>query len=179
MRYLSIVLLASAVYGQGIISGGIVPYEPKLEQVQEQYGVLESEKEHWYVSLLFPVPDKEYWVGGYYIGYQGTNDRLDLTLHNIGLSYHLVVPADSVSTKFKVYIGGGPNLYYMRREFDFGTHNDYLYGLNGMVGLNWRALGPLGFEVKYIYQWCVTSTIGGTEYDLSDKQLWYGASLSF
>lgn len=190
MNFVVLLLLLSAlpvfaVPKGGMLSIGIARYTPTLEQVRKYsvdagYGeLIDDSDQSIFVGLSVPTK-KEYWSEISYMKWSGesSNGDFQINVHNFGATYLIIA---STKTMFP-YVGVGGNVIYMRREiggFLDTTHNDWLWGLNGTVGLCVEVLPWLGVQARYMYVWSRQSTLGGTEYDLGDGVLSGAVALMF
>jgi len=187
--FLLLAVAAVAAPKDGMLNVGVVSYVPTLEEVRKRliddgHGPLvDDNKRSLFVSFRAPDPKRpDLWVEAFYMKYGGeSEDRgFEIDVHNLGLSYLVLVPSEYVVPT----LGVGGNILYMRRHEDLTflddiTHNDWLWGLNAQAGLCIAPLPWIGVEASYLYQWSRQSTLGGTEYDLGDGTVALSVALMF
>jgi hypothetical protein len=174
----------------GKLSVGVIDYIPALDELREDlvsdgHGPLIDDSDRSvFVSFSAPSPKQEgIWIDLFYTNYGGESEdaEYELDLHNVGMTYLALIPADYVMP----FLGIGGNIIYMRRSEELTfiedniTNNDWLWGLNGQAGACLAPLPWIGVDVRYVYQWSKQSTLGGSEFDLGDGSIALSVSLMF
>ncbi|MFC1508620.1 hypothetical protein ACFL60_02915 [Candidatus Omnitrophota bacterium] len=149
-------------------------YLPKLTSIRNKiknsgYGKLNDNPGMYYA---IHAQDEK---GGVMIGYnkyKGSSDNFDISVSNIIGNYSGCIAQPGGRVAF--YLGAGANLLYMERKgipdiiMKDVEYVDWLWGLNGLVGIAVRTIGPIHIGYEIGYTWSKESTLGGTVYDLSD-----------
>ncbi len=155
------------------ISGGVTDYLPTLGHIQEDYDI-ERSPSGWYARIRVDEPSTAnhppYVVAMTYTGCT-VRGEVDMDIHGLEASYMLELP-----TNITPYIGAGPTIYYMRRDFHNTVHNDFPWGVHGIAGMRGN-MGFIGIDAGYVYTWSKTSTWGGSEYDLGCSRWYAGVTI--
>ena len=180
--FISIVTAEESTIGA---SGGIVIgynyYIPKLTSIRNKVGGLKDET-GIYVAIHVPTNDKKGAMIGY-SGYNGKSESFNIHISNIIANYSIVATKDS--SRLALWAGAGGNLLYMERHGIPGymmtdaEYSDWLWGINGLIGIAFRVLGPIHIGYEIGYTWSKESTLGGTIYNLSDMTQTFTINLFF
>ena len=176
-----LIMILSTTFSFGQVSSlvnftvGYEYYTPKLTGIHKKikdagYGTLEGDS-GIYLALHIQEKEKGAMIG--YNQYKANSENFNISISNIIIDYSYCFATPS--ERLAMYFGLGTNVFYMERHgipdlwMSDAEYADWLWGLNGLLGISFRVVGPLyvGYEIGYT--WSKQSTLGGTMYDLSGK----------
>jgi len=175
MRMLAIVVLSALILAVGVsaqdltILAGSTSYQPALEDLREVLAYGDAEDQAMALALRVPIPDKPgQWSEVCWHRYEGADRRgiFDLQLDVISVTQLARIDSGDL----RPLLGLGGTAILMRRDMGLAeTSNDWLWGFHGTAGMAWHLVPWLSLEARGTYLWSRQSTLGGTEYDLSDS----------